>query len=107
MAFVADTQRYEDISRPRDGDFRLRLWDTTTNSLLQTLTGHSDEIRASAFSPDGHVVITDADNEVIRVWNATNGNVQASYSLGARLFCLELHPWRPVAIGGGASGMVY
>src|SRR5262249_33963801 len=45
----------------------LRIWDVKTGKLKTTLTGHSGEVRAVAFSPDGKLLVS-ASGEV-KVWD--------------------------------------
>ncbi|HEV3143205.1 MAG TPA: WD40 repeat domain-containing protein [Gemmataceae bacterium] len=56
-------------------DKDLRIWDLTTGKLKTTLTGHSGEIRAVAFSPDGKLLVS-ASGEV-KVWDVAAGKEAA------------------------------
>ena len=38
-----------------------RLWDVTTHQLIAELTGHTDDIQAIAFTPDGNKFVTASD----------------------------------------------
>lgn len=56
------------------------LWDMTTGQPLQVFHGHTDEVQAVAFSPDGRQVLTGAGHSVIppkdtsiRLWDADTG----------------------------------
>ncbi|KAL2192251.1 hypothetical protein P885DRAFT_48132 [Corynascus similis CBS 632.67] len=44
-------------------DKTIRLWDTATGTHQQTLEGHSDWVRAVAFSPDGNSGLDDSRNQ--------------------------------------------
>ncbi|KAF8963104.1 WD40-repeat-containing domain protein [Flammula alnicola] len=41
---------------------------------LQQLRGHSQPVRAVAFSPDGSKIASGSDDETIRVWDSNTGN---------------------------------
>ncbi|PVH69315.1 HET-D [Cadophora sp. DSE1049] len=57
-------------------DETVRLWDTATGALQQTLKGHSDWVRSVAFSPDGRQVVSGSDDETVRLWDAATGALQ-------------------------------
>lgn len=46
---------------------------TESFELAHTLTGHSDEVHAIAFSPDGRFLASGASDHAVRGWNARSG----------------------------------
>ncbi|KAL5331199.1 hypothetical protein ACEPPN_000728 [Leptodophora sp. 'Broadleaf-Isolate-01'] len=51
----------------------LRLWNTATGSLLQTVEGHSDEVSSVGFSPDSKQVVSSSWDKTLRLWDAATG----------------------------------
>jgi len=54
-------------------DHEARLWDVGTGKELTVFSGHTDRIRALAFSPDGKTIATAGDDGTARTWNAATG----------------------------------
>jgi WD40 repeat protein len=46
-----------------------------TGVLIRTLTGHTEAIVATAFSPDGNTIASTSDDKTIRLWNVSNGSI--------------------------------
>jgi WD40 repeat protein len=65
-------------------DGEAAIWDARTTRKLVTLTGRgSSRVTAVAWSPDGHRLVTQSDDGVLRFWNASNGRLLASlYTIG-------------------------
>ena len=54
-------------------DNTVRLWDTNTGKLVNTLTGHTDDVNSVAFSPDGDIIATSSDDDTVRLWDINGG----------------------------------
>jgi len=53
-------------------DRRLLLWDPRAGDVMEA-SGHSDDIRAIAFSPDGTLLATGSVDRTARLWDAATG----------------------------------
>ena len=53
-------------------DGRIFLFDPNTGNHKQTLRGHSDEVNAVAFHPNGRILASGSDDNTIRIWEPVN-----------------------------------
>ena len=83
-------------------DFAAIVWDLPTVAQQAVLSGHQALIRAIAFSPDGGIIVTGADDGALRFWDADSGASLSSLSLNAAVVALDWSsdgsqsqsPWR-------------
>ena len=65
-------------------DHRLARVDTSKNTVVGSLQGHTDWVLSVAVSPDQTKVVAGAYDGQLRLWNAAGGNAVASWSAGGR-----------------------
>jgi WD40 repeat protein len=46
----------------------VRIWDPATGRTLKTLTGHTSDVYAVAYAPDGKSLAIAADDGTVRIW---------------------------------------
>ena len=54
-------------------DNTLKLWDVATGRELRTFSGHTANVWAVAFSPDGKLALSGSDNRTLRLWDVATG----------------------------------
>ena len=56
------------------GSIGIWIYDTTTNSEIDLLTGHTRTVNAMAYSPDGNMIASGSSDDSIRLWDASTGD---------------------------------
>ena len=54
-------------------DKTVKLWDARSGQERQTPKGHSSQVNAVAFSPDGTVVASASEDKTVKLWDARSG----------------------------------
>lgn len=55
------------------GDNAFKLWDINTGRLATSFGGHTGHILGGAFSPDGKLLVTTAEDGTMRLWEVATG----------------------------------
>jgi len=63
-----------------DNRFFILLWEVPDGKLHFILKGHTDNINALAFTPNGHMLASGSDDGTIRLWDASTGTEMLSLS---------------------------
>ena len=65
-----------------DDDVSIHLVDPETGSVLRSLHGHTADIEALRFSPDGSLLASSSRDHTVVVWDVTTGEVRERIQLG-------------------------
>lgn len=57
-----------------------KVWEAATGKTLLTYSGHSGQVYALAWSPDGKGIVSGGDDNSARVWSAATGQTELVYS---------------------------
>lgn len=72
------------LSKERGDAGEARIWDVATGAETAHFVGHTDAVRAVAFSPDGSLLATGSMDGSVRMWDLKDGGLRAT------LFCPEV-----------------
>ncbi|UGX93643.1 caspase family protein [Bradyrhizobium barranii subsp. barranii] len=73
-------------------DTTVKVWESGTGELLQTLGGHFDFVNAVTFSRDGKRIISGSEDATIRIWDAQSGALLVTLVGGADGSWLAITP---------------
>ncbi|MCD4785942.1 MAG: serine/threonine protein kinase [Candidatus Eremiobacteraeota bacterium] len=62
-------------------DNTIKIWDFSTQKLIQTLTGHMMTVRWLAFSNDGNHLVSTSNDKTRRIWDWKKGQQEACMEL--------------------------
>ena len=49
----------------------MRMWDVATGDLIQTFSGHSNDVNFVAYSNDGEFIASASEDESVIIWKTT------------------------------------
>jgi hypothetical protein len=65
-----------------DEDFKIKLWEVSSERLLHMLSGHLDSIVSVQISSNNTVLVTDSKDDTIKVWDIKTGKLIATIPNG-------------------------
>ncbi|MDX2255825.1 MAG: hypothetical protein NW214_09940 [Pseudanabaenaceae cyanobacterium bins.39] len=68
-----------------NADKSIKIFDTKSGNLLKTLSAHTAEVNAIAFSPDGQKVVSASRDSTLRLWNAETLDFRGLVDRGCQL----------------------
>lgn len=71
VAYAPDGQTI--LSAGGYSDYSVQLWSAVTGAQLNTLSGHTDRIRAISYSRNGRVAVSGSNDKSVRLWDLMSG----------------------------------
>ncbi|QLE57672.1 caspase family protein [Nostoc sp. TCL26-01] len=56
-------------------DKTIKIWNSQTQQLMQTLTGHQDRVTSISFSPDNQIIASGSVDKTIKIWRVADGKL--------------------------------
>jgi hypothetical protein len=107
VAYSPDSQ----LVATAGSDNAVKLWDPATGDLVRTLAGHTDDVSAVAFSPDGSLIASGAggwdepSDSSIRIWRVSDGQLLDTLDgHGEWVYALAFAPAGDVVVSSGRTG---
>lgn len=94
------------------GDDVVKVWDTTTGEIVQTLLEHTSQITAASFSPNGSRLVAASHDGTARVWDVETGELLLALTghelhiNGGGVRAVAFSPNGEVIVTGGGDGSI-
>lgn len=87
-------------------EFRIEVFDVGTRHAVSTLIGHTTDLTATAFTPDGHTLISGDYDGGVHVWDLATGRCSQRFSCASEVTAVAVSPDGRLALTGCADGTV-
>ncbi|MEZ6097087.1 MAG: protein kinase [Pirellulaceae bacterium] len=102
VAFSPDGTRFATSG----DDCIIKLWDTRTGGLLDTLSGHSQSIFNLAFSPDGSHLASSSSDTTVKIWRVSNNDGLMLAGHVDHVYAVAFDSFGEQMATGGADGVI-
>lgn len=83
-----------------------KVWDVLTNSLVQIFAGHSDYIKAIAFSPDNQLIASGGWDATIKIWSLQFNSELTTFKVGSCIMALAFSPVDSILVSLSKDGII-
>ncbi|DBA92963.1 TPA: Transducin (beta)-like 1 X-linked receptor 1 [Trebouxia sp. C0005] len=89
----------------------LLVWSPSQQTLLHTLTDHTADVHAMAWSPATvpgrqHTLATASQDQTVRLWDLVSGTCQHKISLASKVRSVDFHPSGHLLVSGCDDGEI-
>jgi WD40 repeat protein len=70
---IVSASRYRPVTGLNRYRGTLKIWDAESGVGLASLVGHSDQVNACAYSPDGRRIVSASMDSTLKIWDADSG----------------------------------
>jgi eukaryotic-like serine/threonine-protein kinase len=108
LAWHPDSRQLASAGGPPAKAADVKIWDTRTGHLLQTLTGHSNKIGALAYGQSGKLLASASEDGTVKLWDTQTGlEITTLPHPAARVTAVAIHPSGKLLSSADSSGRIW